>query len=74
MNGITLRAVKSSRTRTTWIAFADAGYRVTFVAPRNAEASPHWERAIAQMVARAAPVRLAWPADVWDDTSAEREV
>lgn len=74
MNGVTLRAVRSTPSFTVWIAFADSGHRVTFVAPRNAEASPHWERAIESMVARAAPVKLAWVADVWDDASAEREV
>jgi hypothetical protein len=69
-----LRAVRSDRHHTWWIAEADAGYVVSFTAPRNAEGSPHWRAAIERMVERARPVRMAWPGDVWDDASAEREV
>jgi len=69
-----LRAVSSTRFLTRWVATADAGYAVTFVAPRNAEGSPHWLPAVEAMLERARPVRVRWTYDVWDDASAEREV
>lgn len=68
-----LRALRSTRSHTSWQATADAGYVVCFTAPRNAEGSPYWRAAIERMVERAAPVRLAWPADAWDDSADNME-